>query len=780
MSDKNIKAINEQKPEETNTKSELNKGHLFEIVNPIKKETTSTFNTSVLMSNKFLSQSSIKECSKNIYDNDIKPNNAPKTTKNLFVVYKESKIKKTGKKRSPYNLVDSDIRKLIIQEALRGRLLKSISEEFKINYSTIKTIWSIYRDELRTERKRGIKKSFTQTINMSNLKIDDIEKENKKSKFLKDYNLIDNESNKSSDSETDDKGKSRIETNEIENNNKNLKSSKINENIITGKILNRKRLNSEVNVRKYLQNNSELSLFTIHSAQNSSSNSKENKSNGKRSNSSNPTCNYSLNDEEDSIFPDKQNKRKKDEQKTCINLNTLNTKNNMIIEQASSDTSKKMSSKEDILLSSGTKNNSSIKDMGVKTQKSANRLTFKNKIYNDFKIFTVKKTNSSNQISNNNRIKSDTENDFLSLNEKIKKNRVKKGKYKEKCKFSPDFINMFETNLSLNDFEISNNINQNKYNAYNSNIPKRLNNLEIENILKHVMNNEKFIEEKIKSNNSDIIQDNFISEFLKKSENFKKVLQNNEDHSEKIVFENKLSTFNDINNKIFNYKKESTFDIMDNQNQIELGDFFSNAFNKGVKLDEINATLKHYENQINNALNSKKSNCNSFSDLSFFDNLNVELESINKNFMSLFNKSQNFDYCTDKEENKQINNNSNLNLNNKYNLDDNIISRKEINLNENFDITDFLTIIEKKYKQFESKVQLKILNKEIEDNTFNNLNRRNQSKLHFLFTFNYFFEFMKVAKIKNENFNEFFILMLSYLELLKNKCCEEEEGEDEE
>ena len=173
MSDKNIKAMNQQKPEESNMKSELNKGNLFEIVNPIKKETTSTFNTSVLMSNKFISQCSIKECSKNICDDDSKANNVPKTTKNLFVVYKESKIKKTGKKRSPYNLVDSNIRKLIIQEALRGRLLKSISEEFKINYSTIKTIWSIYRDELRTERKRGIKKSFTQTINMSNLKIDD-------------------------------------------------------------------------------------------------------------------------------------------------------------------------------------------------------------------------------------------------------------------------------------------------------------------------------------------------------------------------------------------------------------------------------------------------------------------------------------------------------------------------------------------------------------------------------------------------------------------------------
>ena len=94
MSDKNINAANEQKPEETNMKSELNKGNLFEVVNPIKKETTSTFNTSVLMSNKFLSQSSIKECSKNTFDNDSKVNNAPKTTKNLFVVYKESKIKK--------------------------------------------------------------------------------------------------------------------------------------------------------------------------------------------------------------------------------------------------------------------------------------------------------------------------------------------------------------------------------------------------------------------------------------------------------------------------------------------------------------------------------------------------------------------------------------------------------------------------------------------------------------------------------------------------------------
>ena len=66
MSDKNIKAMNQQKPEEANMKSELNKGNLFEIVNPIKKETTSTFNTSVFMSNKFISQCSIKECSKNI------------------------------------------------------------------------------------------------------------------------------------------------------------------------------------------------------------------------------------------------------------------------------------------------------------------------------------------------------------------------------------------------------------------------------------------------------------------------------------------------------------------------------------------------------------------------------------------------------------------------------------------------------------------------------------------------------------------------------------------
>lgn len=784
MSDKNISKHNEEIKENLLSNSsltEVNKLSLFVVKNPTKKETDSTFNTSALIDQKFQSQVSIpNESIEAINNNEIINNEGPKTTKNLFVVYKDVKEKKRGKKRSPYNLVNSDIRKLIIKEALRGRLLKSISEEFQINYSTIKTIWAIYRDEMRTERKRGIKKSFTQNIkNIGAKKFDSSEKESRKNKLFKNFHFVENNSSKSSGSETDEDVKNVIENKTIKKksvvieSNKNETNSNYDSSI---KVLNKKRLKSEVNVRKYLKNNSELSLFTIQS-QNSSSNSKENNTNGKRSNSSNFTCNYSLDDEGENSSKENaenaKNVRKKDNQKTCTNLTKQNEKesnyNKMLVDQSIQNSSNKFSSKEDIL-SSDTKINK--KENKTYHQKSSNRLNFTNKyknmIDNDFDIFTVKKTHSSNQVLRGNKMKIDLENDFLFLNEnndKQKRNRNKKRSQGEKYKFSPDFINKFETNLSLNTIDNHNH-----------------NNIDIEHILKQVMNHENQAKYKSNSDNLQIINDDFISGFLKSSKDFKNILLNSNLNSKNDSLDEKLFKFKDLAEKFSNFQNiQSKSNIIQGD---EINDFFSKAINKGKKLDQINSILKQYENQINSTLNSKNSSLNSLSDLKVFDSLNNELENINKTFLSMFNKSSNLDVMEMEDNNKEnVQAEKNL-LNFDQRCTDKNIGNddwKKIHtiskLEDNFDIADFLSIIEKKYKQFESIVQSKILTKEIEDNTFCNLNSSNQAKLHFLFTFNYFYEFLKVNSINNEDFNEFFILMLSYLELLKNKCWEEEDEE---